>query len=140
MDRSVLDMTKQEVIKSLKSQRCRITNQRMMILDTILEGECTSCKEIYYKVKKKNPGIGVATVYRMINTLETIGAIGRKKEYLIKSNNKEDEDMIYRIRLEDQTEVELTDKMWKQVIMSGLKSCGILNNSNLKISEISGVL
>ena len=74
---------KQIIINRLKEDGCRITKQRLMLLDIILEDECSSCKEIYYRATKKNPTIGTATVYRMINTLEEIGAISRKNMYKI---------------------------------------------------------
>ena len=54
----------------------------MMILDIILEEDCSCCKEIYYKASKLDPKIGTATVYRMINTLEEIGAISKKKHVI----------------------------------------------------------
>lgn len=41
-------------------------------LDIILEEECSCCKEIYYKALQKDSKIGPATVYRMVNTLESI--------------------------------------------------------------------
>ena len=74
---------KQIIIERLKEDGCRITKQRLMLLDIILEDECSSCKEIYYRASKKDPSIGTATVYRMINTLEDIGAISRKNMYKI---------------------------------------------------------
>ena len=74
---------KQIIIERLKEDCCRITKQRLMLLDIILEDECSSCKEIYYRASKKDPSIGTATVYRMINTLEDIGAISRKNMYKI---------------------------------------------------------
>ena len=74
---------KQIIIERLKEDGCRITKQRLMLLDIILEDECSSCKEIYYRAAKKDPSIGAATVYRMINTLEDIGAISRKNMYKI---------------------------------------------------------
>ena len=49
-----------------------------MLIDIILEGKCNCCKEIYYQASQKDPSIGPATVYRMVNTLEQIGAISRK--------------------------------------------------------------
>ena len=61
---------KQIIIERLKEDGCRITKQRLMLLDIILEDECSSCKEIYYRASKKDPSIGTATVYRMINTLD----------------------------------------------------------------------
>ena len=77
------DKDKDIIISRLKQQGCRITKQRIMLLDVILEEDCSSCKEIYYRASKKDPSIGTATVYRMINTLEDIGAISRKNMYKI---------------------------------------------------------
>ena len=74
---------KQIIINRLKEDGCRITKQRLMLLDIILEDECSSCKEIYYRATKKDPTIGTATVYRMINTLEEIGSISRKNMYKV---------------------------------------------------------
>ena len=74
---------KQIIINRLKEDGCRITKQRLMLLDIILEDECSSCKEIYYRATNKDPAIGTATVYRMINTLEEIGAISRKNMYKV---------------------------------------------------------
>ena len=52
-------------------------------LDIILEEDCSSCKEIFYRASKLDPGIGTATVYRLVNKLEEIGAISRKNMYKI---------------------------------------------------------
>ena len=46
--------------------------QRQLILDIILEEECSCCKEIYYKVQEKDRNIGPATIYRMVNMLSLI--------------------------------------------------------------------
>ena len=76
-------MQKDLIIQKLREQGCRITKQRLMILDIILQEDCSCCKEIYYKASKLDHKIGSATVYRMINTLEEIGAISRKNMYKI---------------------------------------------------------
>mgnify|MGYP005961961295 FL=1 len=76
-------MQREIVIQRLKEQGCRITKQRMVLLDIILNENCSSCKEIYYKASKIDPKIGTATVYRMINTLEEIGVISRRNMYKI---------------------------------------------------------
>ena len=68
-------MQREIVIQRLKEQGCRITKQRMVLLDIILNENCSSCKEIYYKASRIDSKIVTATVYRMINTLEEIGAI-----------------------------------------------------------------
>ena len=74
-------MQKELVIQKLREKGCRITKQRLMLLDIILEEDCSCCKEIYYRAVKKDARIGTATVYRMVNTLEEIGAISRKNMY-----------------------------------------------------------
>ena len=76
-------MDKETVIRLLKEHGCRITRQRLILLDVILNEDCGSCKEIYYKASKQDKTIGTATVYRMVNTLEEIGAISRKNMYKI---------------------------------------------------------
>ena len=76
-------MQREIVIQRLKEQGCRITKQRLALIDIILENECSSCKEIYYKASRIDSKIGTATVYRMINTLEEIGAINRRNMYKI---------------------------------------------------------
>ncbi len=74
-------MERDVIINKLRENGCRITKQRLILIDIILEDNCTSCKEIYYKASKKDSSIGTATVYRMINTLEDIGAISRRSFY-----------------------------------------------------------
>ena len=74
---------KEQIVERLKENGCRITKQRLILLDVILSSDCGSCKEIYYRVSKIDNSIGTATVYRMINTLEEIGAINRKNMYKV---------------------------------------------------------
>ena len=39
-------MKKEMVLQKLREQGCRITQQRQILLDIILEEDCSSCKEI----------------------------------------------------------------------------------------------
>jgi len=71
------------IIQELKKRGCRITSQRRLLIDVILQDECSCCKEIYYRASKKDPSIGMATVYRMVKTLEDAGLIQRKNMYRI---------------------------------------------------------
>ncbi len=71
-------MDREAILQQLRNQGYRITNQRKLIIDTMLENECSCCKELYYQAHKKDPSIGIATVYRMIKTLEELGIIDRK--------------------------------------------------------------
>lgn len=76
-------MRKELVLQLLREKGYRLTKQREMLLDIMLEGDCSSCKEIYYKAAAVDSTIGVATVYRMVNLLEDVGAINRKNMYRI---------------------------------------------------------
>lgn len=81
-------ISRQEIVlDKLKENGYRITNQRKLLIDIILSNECSSTKEIYYEANRRNPSVGIATVYRMINTLEDIGVISRKNMYKIEYGN-----------------------------------------------------
>ena len=113
---------KEQIIEKLKENGCRITKQRKMLIDIILENECSSCKEIFYKASQEDENIGVATVYRMINALEEIGAINRKNI----------------IMLDDDTIFKLTETGWNKVVREGLKHCGYVKDqkvTSIKLPE-----
>ena len=52
------------------------------------------CKEIYYEAVKKDPSIGIATVYRMMNLLEEIGAVSRFYSYPMYQTNEDMADTV----------------------------------------------
>jgi Fur family ferric uptake transcriptional regulator len=68
-------MSNEYVISILKDKGFRITKQRKLIIDIILNSDGASCKEIYHKVVAKDDTVGSATVYRMIRLLEDIGIL-----------------------------------------------------------------
>ena len=112
-------MQKESVLKTLKDKGCRITNQRKVLLDVILDEECTSCKEIYYKAVEIDPNIGAATVYRMVNLLEDIGAISRRNIYKISCNLDCVKENACTIELDDNMVYHLSRTEWNSVIMKG---------------------
>ena len=124
-------MQKESVLKTLKDKGCRITNQRKVLLDVILDEECTSCKEIYYKAVEIDPNIGAATVYRMVNLLEDIGAISRRNIYKISCNLDCVKENACTIELDDNMVYHLSRMEWNSVIMKGLKACGYLDNQKV---------
>ncbi|MFR5600941.1 MAG: transcriptional repressor [Lachnospiraceae bacterium] len=79
-----MDDKKAFVIQELKKHGCRITEQRKLLIDIILKDECCSCKEMYYQALALDSSIGMATVYRMVKTLEEIGLIAKKNMYQIR--------------------------------------------------------
>ena len=82
-----LEEKRSYVIRELKRNGCRITNQRQILIDVILQDECCCCKDMYYQALEKDPTIGMATVYRMVKTLEEIGLIRRKNLYRIEGDS-----------------------------------------------------
>ena len=67
-------------------------------------------KEIYYKAAKQDGRIGTATVYRMVNKLEEIGAISRKNMYKIACGSGCEVENACTIEFDDDTVVELSAK------------------------------
>ena len=69
------------VLKELRRQGKRITGQRRIILEIILNQEWENCKDIYYEALKRDPAIGIATVYRMLDTLEETNILEKQCSY-----------------------------------------------------------
>ena len=123
---------KAQIIGELQRKGKRITGQRKILLDVILEGKWSSCKEIYYKASRLDDRIGTATVYRMVNTLEEIGAISRKNMYRITCDQDCEMENACTIEFDDNTIVELSSSKWNQIIQSGLLACGYLNGHHVR--------
>ena len=100
--------------------------QRKIILDIILQEECTCCKEIYFLASKKDPNIGMATIYRMINLLEEIGALKRKSAYRL--CDEQAGVPICCVQLDDQTNIRLDNEKLCKIIEKGMESCGYLQS------------
>lgn len=66
------------VIRQLKENGYRITAQRKMLLEIILENQYSSCKEIYFAAKERDRKVGMATVYRMVQLLEDMELIHKE--------------------------------------------------------------
>lgn len=144
-------MQEEMIFQKLKNMGCRITKQRQILLSIILQEECASCKEIYYKARKEDGKIGAATVYRTINLLEEIGAISRKNMYRIpdtdantKENTEapddkkisqcqkqEEEEIVCIIEMDDHTVCRLLAGEWYLVMTKGLKVCGYIKQQKI---------
>lgn len=66
------------VIRQLKENGHRITAQRKLLIQIILENEYSSCKEIYFAAREKDRKVGMATVYRMVQLLEDMEVIHKE--------------------------------------------------------------
>lgn len=128
-------MQKDLIIDKLREQGCRITKQRLTIIDIILSSECACCKEIYYKAFKYDEKIGSATVYRMINKLEEIGAISRKNMYKVAYFADSTPEEACTVILDDNTTYHLSSQKWNSVIKAGLLACDYIDKQ--EISKIT---
>lgn len=128
-------MQREIILDKLKEKGCRITKQRLHLIDIILENEFSSCKEIFYKASEADERMGVATVYRMVNLLEEIGAISRKNMYRVAYSENCTMENACTIELDDGTVHQLSAKVWNSVIRSGLQACGYVNSQ--KISSVA---
>lgn len=71
-------LSEEDIIARLKEKGLRMTEPRRLIIKIIANEDFSCCKEVYFMAHREDPKIGIATVYRMINVLEDIGAISRK--------------------------------------------------------------
>lgn len=120
------------IVSKLRCQGLRITKQRKLIMDIILDEDCTCCKEIYYQAHSRDSSIGIATVYRMIKTLEEIGAIDRRNMYKLAC----EEDTIHQkgctVLFKNKDSIQLTSKEWREVLETGLKVKGFLAEAQVE--------
>ena len=131
------NMQRSAIMNRLRQAGCRITKQRKIILDIILQEECTCCKEIYFLASKRDPNIGMATIYRMINLLEEIGALKRKRAYRICTEDSPVH--ICSVKLDDYTSIRLDGEKLRQVIEKGMESFGYLHDRRVRsVSMESG--
>ena len=116
---------REEIIKQLREHGCRITKQREALLDVILQRDCSCCKEVYYLASKKMPHIGMATIYRMVNSLEDIGAIKRRSMYRL---HEPAEEMLQecKVILSNGTVRVLDAEEICEIVQKGMKECGYL--------------
>lgn len=124
-------MQREMILDKLKEKGCRITKQRLNLIGIILENECSSCKEIFYRALEQDEKMGVATVYRMVNLLEEIGAISRKNMYKVAYSENCAMENACTIELDDGTVHQLSAKKWNSVIQFGLKACGYLKEQKV---------
>lgn len=130
-------MQREMIVSKLKDRGCRITRQRLKLIDIILENECSSCKEIFYKASETDRKLGAATVYRMVNLLEEIGAISRKNMYKVACSENCVMENACEVLLDDGTEFRLSAREWNAVVRSGLAACGYLTGQKIASVTVS---
>ena len=86
----------EDINKKLKRSGYRLTPQREVIVETLIESnsELLTAEEIFIKVKNINSSIGLATVYRTLDMLQELDIVkripyrdGMSRFDLVKSSN-----------------------------------------------------
>ncbi len=122
---------KEEICRKLREKGCRITKQREVMLDIILRGDCTSCKEIYQDASRIDPSIGFATVYRLVNLLEDMGVINSKNRFLVAGSQQVKAGGNSTVFLSDRTARTLEWEEWTLVVQEGLRASGKIENQTV---------
>lgn len=120
------------IIDTLRKAGLRITSQRRLLISIILQNECSSTKEIYYEAIKKDPNVGIATVYRMIKTLEDYELINRKNIYDISYENLKlsRANQIVFVKNNKQQVIALDKEEWYQQMEKRLRELGVSDRNS----------
>lgn len=127
----LVNLQKNTILKQLRQKGCRITRQRELLIDIILQKNCSCCKEIYYYAVKRDKNIGMATIYRMMNVLEEIGALEWKNGYRICYRGYQSFGEFI-VEMEDSSLLKLSSKSLNQVLEKGMDACGYLEGRKIK--------
>lgn len=120
------------VIETLRKAGLRITTQRRLLISIILQNECSSVKEIYYEAIKKDPNVGIATVYRMLKTLEDFELINRKNVFDISYENlrlSKTNDIVF-VKKDKQKVISLDKEEWFKLMEERLRDLGITDKNS----------
>ena len=121
---------KNAILEQLREKGCRVTRQRELLVDIILQERCNNCKEIYYMAAKQDPKIGMATVYRMMNTLEEMGALKWRNEYRICEQNGAKSG--YVLEFQDSTILEIKPELLHGMLEKELETRGYLKERKIR--------
>lgn len=127
-------MQKEPILRKLRESGYRITPQRELLIRILMNEECSSCKELYYRAAREDEKIGIATVYRMLAVLERIGVISRKGIQKMEYGKEDFPDTFCTVLLDDDTRCLLSAKKWELVMNAGLRDCGYLDGGKKVVS------
>ena len=125
------NLKKDVIMERLRQEGFRVTRQRKLLIEIILKENCSCCKEVYVLASAKDPGIGMATIYRTVDALEQVGALKRRGSYQLCSQGKRPCKCCL-VELEDSSVVELDYASMEKVMEKGMKSCGFSKDMKIK--------
>lgn len=121
------------IIKQLQDNGYRITEQRKSLIEVILANECSTCKEIYYKVLEKDPNVGIATVYRTVSVLENLKVLNRNNnfdvayEHIMGEDDEKKNAIFTCVRCGESKKIEIPSMLMATKDRTGKKQVKVLN-------------
>lgn len=66
-----------DMLKELEHDDGRLTRQRRRLVELIAQGGCRTPKDLWCKAQELGLNVSISTVYRLLNSLESLGCIQR---------------------------------------------------------------
>lgn len=129
---TITEQQKEEILAQFRKQGLRITKQRELIVDILLNHRFECKKAICYYVHQQDPTIGHATVYRMLQVLEQMGMLRPENSYQVQVEDDKKEKFCI-IILKNKKQVILSQSEWETAVIKELEKRGY---SNEEIEEV----
>ncbi len=122
-ENKIKEEMKEKVLEEFRRQGLRITKQRKLILDILLNHRFECKKAICCHVHQVDPTVGNATVYRMLQVLEQMGILCPEQSYEVHMQGKEPEKVCV-IILKNHQKVILSQEEWESAFRDSLEKLG----------------
>lgn len=70
-----LEMERDLLRETLHRRGMRMTPQRQLVLDALLELEHATPEQVYHRVRTRTPTVNITTIYRTLELLEGLGLV-----------------------------------------------------------------
>lgn len=121
-EKKIIERQREEILLQLRKQGLRITKQRRLIIDILLNHRFECKKAICYYVHQADPTVGNATVYRMLQMLEQMGVLCPANSYQIQMQEEEEKPCI--VIMKDKKQLILSQMEWKRAVIQVLEQRG----------------
>lgn len=115
---------REEVVRKLREQGYRITKQRILIIDTLLEHRFECKKAVCYYVQQADPNIGMATVYRFLQVLEQMEVLKPENSYRVQLEESEKVEQKCTVIMNNNKKLVLKYAEWKKAIIELVEEKG----------------
>ncbi len=132
-ENKITEKQKEEILNQFRKQGFRITKQRKLILDILLNHRFECKKAICYYVHQADPTVGNATVYRMLQVLEQMGVLCPENSYMVHLKEKEQEEKKCIVVMKSNKKIILSQSEWEEAVIESLEKKGYCNEEIEKV-------